>query len=117
MAIPINIVAPTNRGGRARGSRNRVVVQREILAARGLSAALNDGLTPLEVMLHRMRGTRDVSDQQFAAAVAAAPYVHPKLCAVAYKEATVEESCFDLSELTNEELALMRRVLTRNKTA
>jgi hypothetical protein len=50
----------------------------------GLQAAHEEGLLPLAVMLCRMRGQslpdgRTVTDEMFAAAVAAAPYLHPKL--------------------------------------
>jgi hypothetical protein len=40
---------------------------------------------PLDVILRRMRGDTTVSNQQFEAAVAAAPYCHPRLSAVAYQ--------------------------------
>jgi hypothetical protein len=45
---------------------------------------LDTGITPIDIMTARMRDEplsngRKVSDEQFAAAVAAAPYIHPKL--------------------------------------
>ena len=56
----------------------------------GLEAA-RTGLLPLDVMLSRMRGDpmpngRMATDEQFQAAVAAAPFMHPRLSAVAVKE-------------------------------
>ena len=36
-------------------------------------------ITPLEVMLRRMRGDPDITDEAFQAAIAAAPYIHPRL--------------------------------------
>jgi hypothetical protein len=53
-------------------------------ARAALQAAHEDGILPLDVMLCRMRGEpladgRTVTDEMFAAAVAAAPYIHPKI--------------------------------------
>jgi hypothetical protein len=109
------VVAKRKRGGRAVGSRNRVTIQREILAGKGLSAALDAGETPLDVMLHRMRGTRAVSDEQFNAAVAVAPYVHPKLSAIARVDVPESGAEFDFSGFTNAELATFRHLMTLAK--
>ncbi len=38
-------------------------------------------MSPLEVMLAKMRGDQSITHAQFEAALAAAPYVHPKLAA------------------------------------
>jgi hypothetical protein len=53
-------------------------------ARAGVEAAVATGILPLDVMLCRMRGEplpdgRAVTAEMFAAAVAAAPYLHPKL--------------------------------------
>ena len=45
------------------------------------------GVTPLDVMLARMKGQAldgigSITDEQFQAAVAAAPYIHPRLSSV-----------------------------------
>jgi hypothetical protein len=55
--------------------------------ASGLKAAVETGELPLDLILRRMRGDTTVTDRQFAAAVAAAPFIHPRLSAVAYQPA------------------------------
>lgn len=86
------------RGGREKGARNKSTVEREIRAAAGVEQAITTGLLPLDVMLHRMRGTRPITDDQFTAAVAAAPYLHPRLSAVA------QTTLSDLEKYTDQEL-------------
>jgi hypothetical protein len=49
----------------------------------GLQAAADSGEMPLDVMLRRMHGDTTVTDQQFEAAVAAAPYVHARRAVMA----------------------------------
>jgi hypothetical protein len=54
---------------------------------------LEEGLTPLDIMKARMLGRplsngAPVTDEQFAAACALAPYLHPKLTAVAVRDMT-----------------------------
>jgi len=77
-------------GGRKPGTPNKATVERRLRATHGLRTALDDGLLPLDVMLARMRdeplpnGQR-VTDEQFQAAVAAAPYIHQKLAATTLK--------------------------------
>jgi hypothetical protein len=46
---------------------------------------LEAGADPVDVMLQRMRDPESVSYAQFEAAQAVAPYVHPRLSAVAAK--------------------------------
>jgi uncharacterized caspase-like protein len=46
------------------------------------AAALKDGVTPLDYLLGVLRNTEKDEKDRFAAAVAAAPYVHPKLASV-----------------------------------
>ncbi len=65
--------------GRKAGSRNRATLERELRAQQGLAAALNGGPLPLVIMLCRMNGDRSITEEMFAAAVAAAPYIHPRL--------------------------------------
>jgi hypothetical protein len=67
--------------GRPKGVPNKR--NREALA-RG-QALLEAGADPVEVMLQRMRDPESVSCAQFEAAQAVAPYVHPRLSAVAAK--------------------------------
>jgi hypothetical protein len=77
-------------GGRQQGTPNKATVERRLRAAHGMRTALDDGLLPLDVILTRMRdellpsGQR-VTDEQFQAAVAAAPYMHQKLAATTLK--------------------------------
>src|SRR5438270_12596530 len=71
-------------------------------------------LLPLDVMLARMRceplANGDfVTDEQFEAACAAAPYIHPKLSAVAVKDDRPNAAQLDLSRLNLEELQLLNR--------
>ena len=70
--------------GRKAGSLNRATVERRLRAKQGLAAAATAGLLPLDVLLARMRGDplpngKLVTDEQFQAAVAAAPFIHPRL--------------------------------------
>ena len=52
-------------------------------AASGMKAAVETGELPLDVILRRMRGDVTVTELQSQAAVAAAPYCHARLAAVA----------------------------------
>ena len=77
-------------GGRQRGTPNKATAERQLRAAHGLQTALDEGLLPLDVMLARMRGAplpngQKVTDEQFVAAVAAAPYLHARLAATTLK--------------------------------
>jgi hypothetical protein len=68
--------------GRPAGGKNKATIEREVRAAHGIAAAMESGVMPLDVMLQVMRGgdeAEQISDRQFQAAVAAAPYVHAKL--------------------------------------
>lgn len=72
--------------GRKPGTKNLATIERELRARSGVASAVNNGLLPLDVMLAKLRnealpdGTLP-TDAQFQAAVAAAPYVHPRLAA------------------------------------
>ena len=75
------------RGGRKKGTPNRKLHPRRISAAEGIALAKAQKRTPLEVILGRMNGepwAEALTPEQLACAIAAAPYVHPKLAAVAY---------------------------------
>lgn len=65
------------------------------------------GITPLEIMVARMRGEKingeDVTDEQFEAAQAAAPYIHPRLSAIDAKVRRVSS----WTDLSDEELATL----------
>ena len=62
------------RGGRQRGSKNKVTVEREVRARVGLEAVSLTGKMPLDVILARMLGEQ-IPETQYQAAVDAAPYV------------------------------------------
>src|SRR3954451_7654737 len=69
-------------GGRQPGSRNKAMLEREARACAGLAEAHASGRMPLDVILTVMRGGPEaeaITDRQYEAAVAAAPYLHPKL--------------------------------------
>lgn len=72
--------------GRKAGGKNKATIERELRTRHGVAAAVQQGLLPLDVMLARMRDEAlpngmKPTDEQFAAAVAAAPYLHPRLTA------------------------------------
>jgi hypothetical protein len=50
-----------------------------------VAAASVDGITPLEFMLKTLRDPDAKQDKRFEAAIAAAPYMHPKLAAVTHQ--------------------------------
>lgn len=79
------------RGGRAPGTLNKATVERRLRAQAGLEAARTTGVMPLDIMLTVAAGGPEadkISDRQLQAAIAAAPYVHPRLAAVAVKDVT-----------------------------
>ena len=72
-----------HRGGRTKGTPNKATVVRQMRAVAGLKAAEESGELPLDVILRRMHGDTTVTDRQFEAAVAAAPYLHPRMAVMA----------------------------------
>lgn len=68
-------------GGRKAGTPNKATQARKALIEK---AALESGITPLEVMLQTMVERWEANDKAGACAIAkdAAPYVHPKLAQV-----------------------------------
>lgn len=98
-------------GGRTAGTPNKATVQRQIMAERGIHAALNDGLMPMDVLLARIRNQplpdgKFATADQFAAAVAAAPYLHPRLSMVASKDYSSTPTTLDeVDRLLEEKLA------------
>jgi hypothetical protein len=74
------------RGGRQKGTPNRATIEKRIRAEHGIAAAKANGLLPLDIMLQVAAGgeaAAQITDRQLHAAIAAAPYVHAKLAAVA----------------------------------
>lgn len=104
--------------GRKHGGRNKLTVERELLAEHGMATAHRTGLMPLDILLARMRDEplpngQKPTDAQVAAAVAAAPFLHPKLAAVAVREVTPPRQQVDLSRLSLDEKKLILNMLNR----
>jgi hypothetical protein len=79
--------------GRPPGAKNKSTLEKEFQAVVGIRAAVDTGTMPLDVLLARMRGLplsngQMVTDAQFAAAQACAPYLHPRLSAALVKDVT-----------------------------
>jgi hypothetical protein len=92
-------------GGRRAGTPNRATVERAARARAGLEAALATGLMPLDVILAVMRGgpaAAAISERQYQAACAAAPFLHPRLGSAAL-DATLRAA--DPAALTDAQLA------------
>jgi len=88
-----------------------------MLAKNGIEVARNAGLMPIDVMLARMRGEllpngRSPNDEQFQAAIAAAPFLHPRLSAVAFQEGK-SRARFDTSVLSQQERVQLLDYLRR----
>jgi hypothetical protein len=71
-------------GGRQMGVPNRATIERELRARHGIQAATEDDVLPLDIMLAVMRDEPlpnglKATDEQLRAAIAAAPYLHPRL--------------------------------------
>lgn len=65
--------------GRKKGVPSKATVERKLRAAHGIKSAIDEGLLPLDVMLRKMRGDDTITAAQLQAAIAAAPYIHPRL--------------------------------------
>ena len=94
--------------------------RRHSMALVEIRKTVHAGLLPLEVMLYRMRGIpmpdgQLVSEDMMDAAIAAAPYVHPKLQAIAIRpgDAALTQEERDRQQTTRSillaELALLAR--------
>jgi hypothetical protein len=82
--------------GRPKGSKSSFkteAVRRAIEAA-----VLSDELSPVDVMLRVMRGDETITPKQYAAAVDVAPYVCPRLSAVAVQPVSPD------AQLTNQQI-------------
>jgi hypothetical protein len=101
-------------GGKRRGAGRKpssLTVKSRAIA----EIAMEEGITPLEVLLRAMRGYANSQQWDRAAAIAkdAAPYLHPKLTSVEPPEPPEKEPpkpAPDFSALTDEELAVMTRL-------
>src|SRR5260370_28791785 len=92
-------------GGRKKGSRNKR--PRELIERIEAS-----GLVPLEYMLSVMRDEKQPQDVRMEMAKAAAPFVHPRLAAVKM-QGDRGAPLFDLSALSDSELAFLRRTILK----
>ena len=115
---------PRPGAGRKAGGKNKLTLEREVRAAHGIEAAGEAGLLPLDVMLARMRGEplpngEKPTDEQFAAAVAAAPYLHARLAATTLKASvTLPVSApIDSSRLTDHQLEVLDEILLMTNNA
>lgn len=89
--------------GRKKGSVSEAKVIGGKVSGRVAKSLAATNATPLEIMARVMAGDVTVTEMQFEAAKAAAPYIHPKLSAV-QMNATVRKSFADMSD---EELAAL----------
>ena len=86
------------RGGRQKGTPNRATLEKRIRAQSGIAKAKLSGVLPLDIILTVAAGGEPaarITDRQLQAAIAAAPYVHPKLTAVALKDVTPPDPAAD----------------------
>src|SRR5688500_10308706 len=67
--------------GRRTGNKNKSTIEREMFSREVATEALAAGVSPLDYMLHVMRTSTDTKRRD-AMAIAAAPYVHPRLANV-----------------------------------
>jgi hypothetical protein len=74
--------------------------------------AEREGIMPLDIILRRMRGDDTVTDSQFQAACQAAPYIHPRLSAVAVQHRKSERK-MDLSGLSGTEIKTLLRLVEK----
>src|SRR4051794_24216410 len=91
-------------GGRRKGTPNRETLRKTDQAWAAVAAALASGLMPLDVILTVMRGGPEaeaITERQYEAAVAAAPYLYPKLSSTTL-DATLRT---DPTSLTDAQLA------------
>lgn len=93
---------------------------KEMREARLMARKTGKGSTPLEFLLHVMNDTRCKPERRLAAAVAAAPYVHPRLQAVEHTgrdgKDLIPASGFDPLE-TARQIAFMFELASREQQA
>ena len=109
------------RGGRKVGTPNKQTAIRIVAARQGLALAERFERTPLELILSAMSGGAEaekITDRQLQCAIAAAPYVHPRLSAVAHippRDTTDDGHQQALACLTYEERKEIERMLVAAK--
>ena len=91
------------RGG-ARPNAGRKSKSRELLIERSRLSVVNAELTPLEYLMSLLADPNNDTELRYKAAVAAAPYVHPRLNAIEHSGSVATKSQY---ELTDDELAAL----------
>jgi hypothetical protein len=92
-------------GGRRPGTPNKATAKREREVAKL-------GQTPLEYMLKVMRNTKAAGERRDRMAVAAAPYVHPKLANMQHTGANGGPiQTVDLTKLSDDELSRLESII------
>ena len=100
--------------GRQKGAVNKETKAKLKATLRGLEKVIETGVSPMEVMLKVMRG-EPIPRVQYEAARDVAPYVHPKLNAVAYRDLTPKTDLIDVTACNAEELSVLRKIVATNK--
>jgi len=90
----------TKRGG-ARPNAGRKSKTRELLIERSRLSVVNADVTPLEYLMTILADANNDTELRFKAAVAAAPYVHPRLNAIEHSGNIASKTTH---ELTDDEL-------------
>ena len=105
------------RGGRKAGTVNKSTAIRVLAARQGLAMCERLEQTPLDVILTAMAGgaaAERITDRMLQCAVAAAPYCHPRLSAVAFSpppDTTQDERRVALARLSYEERKAIEGIL------
>lgn len=92
-----------NQRGRPKGSVTSATKRKRALLERVEKDLTSKSMTPMHIFSRVMQGDTSVTEMQFEAAKAAAPYIHPKLSAVTMN-ATVKRS---VTEYSDDELAAL----------
>lgn len=90
--------------GRKAGSKNKATLVKEQFRKDAIAVCVEMGVSPLEIMMTVARGGANgdaITERQFEAAKAAAPYIHPKLQSVNLSGSVKR----DAEELSDDELA------------
>jgi hypothetical protein len=117
----------THNGGRLHGAKGKLPARRRQLSVAAIERMNRWGITPLDVLIAVMvldlgpieEGKSGFTKSQFDAAVAAAPYVHPKLAAIAYTpppDPEAEKRRNILAQLTYQERKELQAILERART-
>ncbi len=88
------------RGGARANAGRKISKARETFIKRSREAVANAKITPLEYLMEILQNTENPQKERFQAAIAAAPYVHPRL-SNSTVTTTVKKS---VDELTTAEL-------------